>query len=390
MSGFDFLDGVKVLEVAALGPASLGGYLADMGTDVVKVETGTGDGLRYQGSPAMGSPDGDSLLHLRWNRGKRSIAIDLKSETGREQFLALAAKADIVIEGMRAGVMDRLGLGFDELRKAKPDLVFCSLSGMGSYGPYAEMGSHAPSFDAFAGLLDTNPYAMTKEEREEAKANPIGMHAMGLYAALGVLAALVKARSTGTGSRVEVAAADCAVNWLPDAIDAELNPQQCFERPGFYGAKKRQAGWARLWIYGCKDGHKLFFQAIGLRFWGHFCDAVERPDLAAAYDTDRDINSVDEEVHAELEALFQTRDRAEWLALCAAHNVPAGPAHTRSTLIEDPHFLARDSTYDVALPDGPKLRLTGTPVKVNGQTFAPQLAPKFDEHAQAVVADWLN
>lgn len=389
MSGYDLLGSVKVLEVAALGPSSLGGLLADMGADVVKVETGTGDGLRYQGSPAMGSPEGDSLLHLRWNRGKRSIAIDLKSDDGRAQFLALAAKADVVIEGMRAGVMDRLGLGFEDLRRQRPNLVFCSLSGMGSYGPYAEMGSHAPSFDAFAGLLDTNPYAMTKQERAASNANPIGVHAMGLYAALGTLAAVVKARSSGQGTRLEIAAADCAVNWLPDMIDAELNPDQAFDRPGFYGAQGRQAGWARLWIYRCQDGRKLFFQAIGLKFWERFCLAVERPDLAAAYSSGREVNAVDEEVHAELEALFASRPFAHWMALCEEHDVPAGPAHTRASLIEDPHFLARGNYYEAELANGAKLRLTGTPVKVDGQRFTTSVAPGFDQDRESVLADWL-
>ncbi|MDE2436876.1 MAG: CoA transferase [Sphingomonadales bacterium] len=390
MSGYDLLKGVRVLEVAALGPSSLGGYLADMGADVVKVETGAGDGLRYQGSPAMGSPQGESLLHLRWNRGKRSIVIDLKSDEGRDLFLALADKADVVIEGMRAGVLDRLGLGYDALRKRRPAIVFCSLSGFGSYGPYAEMGSHAPSFDAFAALLATNPYALTKEERAASNANPIGMHAMGLYAATGTLAALIKARATGEGTRLEVAATDCAVNWLPDVIDAELNREQCFERPGFYGAKGRQAGWARLWIYRTRDGRGLFFQAIMPRFWDRFCATVERPDLAGAYQTDREVNTVDDEVHAKLEALFATRDFADWMALCEAADVPAGPAHSLPTLIEDPHFLARDSFYLVDMAQGGTLRLTGTPVKVDGQAFAPNLAPRAGADETAIRADWLG
>jgi crotonobetainyl-CoA:carnitine CoA-transferase CaiB-like acyl-CoA transferase len=391
MSGFDLLKGVRVLEVAALGPSSLGGHLADMGADVVKVEDGAGDGLRYQGTPAMGSPDGDSLLHLRWNRGKRSLRLDLKSEAGKAQFRALASKADIVIEGMRAGVLDRLGLGYDELRKDRPALVFCSLSGMGSWGPYAELGSHAPSFDAFAALLATNPYALTKEERLASNANPIGMHAMGLHAALGTLAALVKARATGESTRLEVAAVDAAINWLPDTIDAELNPGLAFERPGFYGAKGRQGGWARLWIYPCKDGRGLFFQAIGLKFWDRFCQATGRSDLAEAYNSGREINAVDEEVHGKLAELFATRDFAEWLDFCREYDVPASPAHSRASLIEDPHFVARDNVYEVDLCDGQgRLRLTGTPVKVHGQAFAAKLAPRAGQDEAEILTDWLG
>lgn len=390
MSGYDLLKGIRVLEVAALGPSSLGGYLADLGADVVKVEDSAGDGVRYAGNPAMGSPDGESLLHLRWNRGKRSIQLDLKADADRATFLKLVAKADVVIEGMRAGILDRLGFGFDDLKKVKPDIVFCSISGLGSYGPYAEMGSHGPSFDAFGALSSINPYALTKDERERSSATPVGMHAMGLYAAMGTLAAIIKARSTGEGSRIEVAAADCSAHWLPDAIDAALNPDKCFDRPGFLGGKGKQACWPRLWRYECSDGRGIFFQAFSPKFWERFCVAVERPDLAEAYKSDRDVNDVDEEVHQELVQLFATRGFADWMALFGQHDVPAGAANSRQTLATDPHFLARDNVYDVELPGAGKLHLTTTPVKVAGQSFSPAIAPTAGKDQQSVLADWLG
>lgn len=390
MSGYDFLDGVRVLEVAALGPSSLGGYLADMGADVVKVEDQAGDGVRYAGNPAMGSPNGESLLHLRWNRGKRSIGIDLKTEDGKALFLRLAARAEIVIEGMRAGVLDRLNLGFETLKALNPSVVFCSVSGLGRYGPYAEMGSHGPSFDAFGALSSINPYALTKEERAKSAATPVGMHAMGLYAAIGTLAALTRARATGEPALVEVAAADCSAHWLPDAIDAALNPEQCFDRPGFLGGKGKQAKWPRLCRYECADGRGIFFQALSPKFWDRFCAGVERPDLADAYRSGRDVNDVDDDVHTELVALFSTRAFSEWMALFGEHDVPAGAANSRETLVTDPHFLARDNVYDVDLPGAGTLRLTGTPIKTPDQAFAPELAPKVGESADAVLADWLG
>lgn len=390
MSGYDFLNGVRVLEVAALGPSSLGGYLADMGADVVKVEDKAGDGVRYAGNPAMGSSNGESLLHLRWNRGKRSIGIDLKSDAGKALFRKLAAKADIVIEGMRAGILDRLGLGYEDLKSLNPALVFCSISGLGRYGPYAEMGSHGPSFDAFGALSSINPYALTKEERVKSPATPVGMHAMGLYAALGTLAALTKARASGEGALVEVAAADCAAHWLPDVVDAALNPDQCFDRPGFLGGKGKQAHWPRLCRYDCGDGRGIFFQALSPKFWDRFCAAVDRPDLAAAYRVDRDVNDADEEVHGELVKLFASRPFADWMVLFGEHDVPAGAANSRETLVTDPHFLARHNVYTVDLPGTGPLRLTGTPVKTPDQDFAPSLAPTAAQDATEVLADWLK
>lgn len=390
MSGYDFLKGVRVLEVAQLGPSSLGGYLADMGAEVVKVEDSNGDGVRYAGNPAIGSPNGESLLHLRWNRGKKSIRIDLKSEAGRALFLKLVAKADVVIEGMRAGILGRLGLGYDVLRATNPAIVFCSISGLGSYGPYAEMGSHGPSFDAFGALSSINPYALTKEERSKSNATPVGMHAMGLYAAIGTLSAIIKARATGEGASVEVAAADCAAHWLPDGVDAELNGDICFDRPGFLGGRGKQAWWPRLWRYECGDGRGMFFQAFSPKFWDRFCAAVERPDLAAAYKADRDVNDIDEEVHGLLAELFLTRGFAEWMELFGAHDVPAGAANSRATLATDPHFLARGNVYDVELPDVGTLHLTSTPIKVEGQSFAAAIAPRAGQDADDILAEWLG
>lgn len=390
MSGYDFLSGVRVLEVAQLGPSSLGGYLADMGAEVIKVEDAAGDGVRHAGNPAIGSPGGESLLHLRWNRGKKSIGINLKEEAGRDIFLELANSCEIVIEGMRAGVLDRLGLGYDELSKNNPGLVFCSISGLGRSGPYAGMGSHGPSFDAFGALSSINPYALTKEERARSNATPVGMHAMGLYAALGTLSALTRARETGQGAMVEVAAADCAAHWLPDGVDAELNKGKCFDRPGFLGGHGRQACWPRLWRYDCKDGRGIFFQAYSPKFWDRFCTAVERPDLAGIYNEKRDINEIDEEVHAALNQLFGKRAFESWMALFAEHDVPAGPANDRKTLARDPHFLARDNVYDVEMPGVGTLHLTSTPVKTPEQDFAPSLAPAAGADTDALLNDLLD
>lgn len=375
MSGYDFLKGVRVIEVAQLGPDSLGGYLADMGAEVIKVEGLDGDTVRKGGSPAVGSEDGVSFLHLRWNRGKKSIGIDLKSDDGAALFRRLVKGADIVIEGMRAGVLDRLGLGYDALCSENAKLVYCSLSGLGLTGPYRTLGSHGPSFDAFGALGSTNPMAFTPDEQVKSQINLVGMHAMGLYAALGVLSALTRARQTGEGALIEVAAAETAAHWKPDGVDVALNPGKLFERPGFLGADKRQAWWPRLFRYDCADGKGIMFQGYSKKFWKRFCDAVSRPDLYAAYEAEREVNEIDAEVYKELRAIFETRTREDWMTFFIEYDVPGGVANTVAELACDPHFLARDNVYEVAAPGVGTLRLTSTPVKTPGQAFAPRLAP---------------
>ena len=249
------------------------------------------------------------------------------------------------------------------------------------------MGSHGPSFDAFGAISSVNPYALTKAERTERGGAAVGMHAMGLYAAVGTLAALIRARATGVGALVEVAAADCAAHWLPDGIDAELNKDKCFDRPGFLGGQGKQAYWPRLWRYECQDGRGMFFQALGAKFWDRFCGAVDRPDLAAAYGDGRDVNDIDEDVHTALAELFATRSFADWMTLFGEHDIPAGAANSRDTLVHDPHFQARHNVYEVELPGAGTLHLTTTPIKVEGQDFAPTIAPRPGQDGKRILTD---
>lgn len=390
MSGYDFLNGLRVLEVAQLGPSSLGGYLADMGAEVIKVEGVDGDPVRRSGQYAVGSPDGLSFLHLRWNRGKRSLGLNLKNPEGAGIFRQLAAQADVVIEGMRAGVLERLGLGYKALHELNPKLVFCSISGLGSSGPYHTQGSHGPSFDAFGALSSTNPYALTPEQQAEFGMVPVGMHAMGLNAALGTLSALHRAQRTGLGAYIEVSGAESAAHWLPDTVNSRLNAQVLHQRPGFLNSQQRMAGWPRLSAYRTRDGRGIFFQGLFPKFWNRFCEVVQRPDLPLIYQQVADSGAADEAVQAALAELFASRDYAEWMALFVEHDIPAGPANSADTLVEDPHFLARDNVYEVEQPGAGHLRLSSSPIKTSDQAFAPAAAPEQWQDSEALLREHLG
>ncbi|WP_336967488.1 CaiB/BaiF CoA transferase family protein [Sphingobium aromaticiconvertens] len=386
MTRYDLLKGVTVVEVAQLGPSALGGHLADMGARVIKVEQPPlGDPIRHNGAMAIGDPEGVGFLHLRWNRGKESIAIDLHDPDGAALFRQIAASADIVIDGQRAGALDRLGLGFDALRSARADLVFCSLSGFGLSGPYHALGSHAPAFDAFGGLARIAP----DERPGEGPVQPaIGMYAMGLYAAMGVLAALTRARATGEGALIEVAAADAAANWSADTVDAALNADRCMPRAGFADSEGRMFHWPRMAQYAAQDGKVIFFQAYKDKFWTRFCDAIDRPDLLAMKAGPDGPAAYHERLWSSLKAIFRTRDRAEWLALFADEAIPGHPANRPDEVAQDPHFLARGCFYDSQSPAMGPLRLTGTAVKIWGQAFAPDPAPAMGQHSDALIAEF--
>jgi len=232
--------------------------------------------------------------------------------------------------------------------------------------------------------------AMTPEEQVASQINLVGMHAMGLYAALGVLSALVRARATGRGAMIEVAAAETAAHWKPDGVDTVLNAAVCRERPGFLGAERRQAWWPRLYSYPAKDGKRIMFQAYSPKFWKRFCDAMGRSDLKALYESDRDPNAIDRDAYAVLSKIFSERTRDEWMRFFVEHDVPGGVANTTEELAVDPHFLARDNIYEVNAPGVGTLRLTSTPVKTPGQRFAPDLAPEQWQDTDDVLAGLLG
>ena len=173
------LDGVRVIECSLLGPAAITTGLADLGADVIKVESPSGDYVRQMTWPIV---EGTSLMHLHVNRGKRSVVLDLKSEPGKRAFRDLVATADAVVEAMRPGVLDRLGLGYESLLEVNPRIVFCTISGYGMTGPYRNLPSHGIAYDTWAGIVtpayDDEGFCYMPEHVS------IGINAGPLYGAL--------------------------------------------------------------------------------------------------------------------------------------------------------------------------------------------------------------
>jgi crotonobetainyl-CoA:carnitine CoA-transferase CaiB-like acyl-CoA transferase len=390
MSGYSLLDGVRVLEVAQLAPSSVGGHLADLGAEVIKIESPrAGDGVRYTGADAFGGPDGPGFMHLRWNRGKRSVALDLRADAGRTAFLDLAARSDVVIEGTRAGYLERLGLGWERLRAARPSIVLCEVSGTGADGPYRDLATGGLWFDAYAGLraVDGEQPSPPGVMGGSAEA-PIAMYAVGAYGAMAIGAALVKAARTGEGTRLQIASIDVATSWMPDRIDGALNDGRMASRPG-WTADRRLPDWPRLDAYATSDGGAVILGAHTPKFWRRFCDAVGRPDLA-----ELDLDTVDDAsaerasfVRSELARLFALRTKREWTDLFLANDIAGGPVNTVDELLQDPHFRSRATTYAVSAPDGREYRFAASPVRVPGERFAPELAPDLGADGEAVLRE---
>lgn len=389
---YDLLRGVRVLEVALLAPDALGGHLADLGAEVVKVESlGGGDHVRRVGAVALGASDGPGFLHLNWNRGKKSVALDLKSEAGRRIFLDLAARSHVVIDGLRAGTMEEWGLGFAALRMANPRIVVCSLSGLGRTGPLRRLASHGLFFDAYAGFVPA-------EERPDGSVRPsavetagAGYQAGGLWAATAVLAALSRAERTGEAALVEVAEAEVAVYWRWMEIEAELNAPRLHRRTkGGPGASLAES--VRCSYYRTSDDRLVVFMAMEGKFWHNFLRAVGREDLKTRYPTPNDYDHQvgDEGLRRELVALFRTRTQREWIELFIAANVPGGPVNRLQDILTDAHFVARQNVYEVVQPEVGPVRLLSSPIKVEGQVFDQGPAPLSGQHTHDVLAEILG
>ena len=377
---YTLLGGVRVLEMALLAPDLLGMHLADLGAEVIKIEQPPdGDYLRAIGGRKLA---GLNLMHLRWNRGKKSVTLDLKRAEGQRLLHRLVATADVFIDGLRQGAAARCAADYERLRAVNPRLVYCTLSGAGTSGPYAALATHGVAYDAFAGLAP--PVTHADGSPRIPSYTPVGMLAAPLHAALAVCAALVQARATGRGRLLEVAELDVAAAWQAEHLEATLN--------GVASAIPDMIPAVRYQYYRTADDRVVLLQASERKFWRNFCTAVGRPDLFEAKPGQAagDHARGDEALRAELAAIFRTRTRAEWVELFIAHDVPGGPVYTADELLEDPHFRARELLFAQDHPVAGHVRLFGTPVKVDGERFAATPAPAPGEHTAEVLGGTLG
>lgn len=371
MGLYDLLKGVRVLEVSFLAPDGLGGLLADLGAEVIKVEEPPkGSLIRWPGAPHW------KTLSWRWNRGKKSVFLSLKTKAGRDAFIQLAAKCDVVIDGLRAGAVNRLGVDYEAVKVAKPDIVYCSISGFGQTGPYRDMPSHGFGFDVLAGLIKP-VFAEDGTVRLPETSDLVGITAGPLQAGMAVLAALLKARATGIGQYIDVAEFDAALAWRYVDIDGLGNGVQ---RPV-------KAHRLRYQLYKTKDDQYVMFMALEDKFWKNFCGAVSRADIYAYPD---DTPEQHEFLRKELTNIFLERTRADWVDLFIKHDIAATPVYLGLDALEDPQVKNRKLMFEQRQRDGSVLKLMGTPVKLPGQEFSPAPVPDAGQHTHEILSDLLS
>ena len=327
------LDGLKVLDLSRLLPGPYATLvLADLGAIVDKVEEpGAGDYTRH--SPPM--KDDTSALFLGLNRNKRSIGIDLKSTEGVATLKALVKHYDVLVESFRPGVLDRLGVGFEVLRKENPRLIFCSISGYGNTGPDRLKAGHDLNYIARSGALayggsNGGPPAMPGVQLADIGGG-------SLFALIGILAALHERHTTGKGRFVDVSMTDGSTAFLHMHLAARLimgNEGTPLAR----GSEALNGGYACYGLYRTSDDRYLAVGSLEPRFFAGVCNAIERPELlSGAYD----VGEPGKKIRAELEKVFASRTQAHWVALFKPLDLCVEPVLEGDEILDDPQLKAR-------------------------------------------------
>ena len=377
------LDGITVVDFSRVlaGPYCTM-LLADMGADVIKIEQpGKGDDTRAWGPPYLGDQSG---YYLAVNHNKRGIAIDLKSDAGRQIALDLVRNADVVVENFRVGVMEKLGLGYDELRAIKPDLIYCSISGFGRSGPY----SSRPGYDLIAEAMSGFMSVTGEPDGVGMRAGvAIGDVTTGMMASNMILAALLHRERTGEGQLVEAALLDTIVGWL---INANL----------YYlitGENQPRTGNAHALVVPYQE-----FQAADLpmiitagndRLFAALCATIDRPDLPEdrRFRTNSDRIANRAELAALIEAELARKSAAEWAELLEAAGVPSAPINTMAEVFADPHVLARQMLVEVEHATLGSIQLPGVPMKFSATDAAVRTAPPvLGQHTREVLRERCN
>ncbi len=388
------LAGLKVLDLSRVlaGPWA-GQLLADLGADVVKVERpGSGDDTRAWGPPwlpdAGGVPTTESAYYLSANRNKRSVAIDIATPQGQALVRQLAARADVVLENFKVGGLAQYGLDYASLKAVNPRLIYCSITGFGQDGPYAQRAGYDFLIQGMGGLM-----SLTGRPDGEAGAGPMKTGVAltdvmtGLYASNAVLAALAYRERSGEGQHIDLALLDVQVAVLANQASNYL----------VGGAIPKRMGNAHPNIvpyqdFATADGYMIV--AVGND--GQFrklCEVLGRPEWGGdeRYATNPQRVRHRQELVAAIHAVTVTRATADWVARMEGAGVPCGPINTLDKVFDDPQVQARGLRIEMPHPATGSVPLVANPIRMSATPVAyDRPPPMLGEHTDEVLADWLQ
>lgn len=369
------LKNIRVLDLTRLLPGPYcSQFFADFGAEVIKIEEPkVGDYARWT-EPRV---DGYSAMFASLNRNKKSVTLNLKLDDDRKQFRELVKTADVLIESFRPGVMNRLGLGYEDLKELNPKLVYCAITGFGQTGPYKDKPGHDINYLSYAGLLHFNVGA--QGEKPTVPATQIADLGGGaLMGVAGILTALMGRNVTGKGQFVDISMMDGVVSWMQTVL-----PEYLAGKPVTEGELTLAGGRACYGVYETADGRYLSVGALEPKFWRTFCEGIERPDLISLLDAPQETQV---ELRKTIQQEIGQKTLAEWNVIFEKIDACVSPVLTLDEMIEDPQVKARDMlvTYEGQRQIANPIKLSETPAKIYSK------APLLGEHNDKILKKYTD
>lgn len=362
------LKSIRVLDLTRLLP---GPYctmlLADFGAEVTKVEQpGLGDYARFIGPKSSG---GSSAFFNSLNRNKQSVTLDLKTKSGKEALLKLVDETDVLIESFRPGVMEKLGLDYATLKKRRPELIYCAITGYGQTGPYKDLPGHDLNYLSYAGLLDLMG---PRDGDPVVPGTTIADIAGGaLPATVGILMSLIHRQKTGEGQYVDISMMDGVISLLQTVLPDYLTSGNLPKR----GSQLLDGGYANYNIYQTKDERYLAVGAVEEKFWVNFCTTINRTDLIPLLNAPL---HKQHQLKADIQKVIMTKSLAEWVDAFSNIEACVSPVNTLEEMVNDPQVIAREMIETIFDEQLGELQQIGIPIKLSKtpgeiRSLAPQL-----------------
>jgi formyl-CoA transferase len=370
------LEGLRAIEFAnyVAGPFA-GGLLGDLGAEVIKIE-----------APPHGDPyrnwtsGGYSSSFCSLNRNKKSIMLDLRSKEGLEVALALAKRADVLIENARPGAMDRLGLGYEALHALNPRLVYCSITGFGPTGPYSSRPGYDTVGQAMSGLLSL----VTDPETPQPTGISLSDHIAGLYGCYATMAGLAARERTGEGQHVQTSLLQSSMSFISENMARFLEERKA---PPSRVTRTRTA---QVYAFKDRDGKPFVIHLSSPdKFWQGLTRAVDRPELK---DDPRFVNRASRIAHHDdiqhiLDDIFATNSRDHWLARLQAEDVPATAMYNFAEVVEDPQVRHLGMVQETVHPSMGVMPMVGSGIRLESTPTVLRPAPVLGEHTAAILAE---
>ena len=370
------LDGIRIIDMThnQAGPACTQ-ILAWLGADVIKLEEpGKGDVARTN----MRDQDSDSLFFLILNANKQSLTLNLKTEEGKELFKKVIEKADVLVENFSPGALDRLGLGYKVLSKINKKLIYATIKGFGTYGPYSEFKSFEPIAQAMGGAMCATGFP----ENPPTYVWPaIGDSGTGMHMAIGILAALQQRNSSGKGQEVEVSMQDSVANIMRISLRDHQRLGGVQERTGNQLGKNVPGS-----TYPCAPGGRNDYIYIFAQqqMWKAFANAIGRPDIIEdpRYATPERRWDNRETLNAIIEGWTRQKTKYEAMRILGDAGVPSGACQDTGEILEDPHLKEREMIIDIDYPPRGKYKTVGCPIKLSDSPADIKRPPTLGEHTE--------